>query len=119
MIDTGGEHLATVEKIGSYTNNVSPILGTVLLGPYPGGGRYMGEGKAELRGGLPGLSGLRCFDVEPKLATAIAMMHEEKQRLIALEPEGGWGSYSGSLVYLKAIQEACHRHPKAILAVSW
>jgi hypothetical protein len=113
-----GHEPAAVE-IGNMTSNVGIMYRAVLPGPYPGGGCYDGEGEPDPRGGLTGLSGLRCSEALPLLTAAVAAMRERREELRPLEPANGWGSWSGAVVYLDRIREACEEHPAGVLAVNW
>lgn len=119
LIDSGGDELAEIEDMGSYTRNVGAIYRRVLPGPYLGGGKYRGEGEPEPQGGLPGLSGLPCDHAAGLVEAAVKEMLQRQQELKALEPDNGNGSYGGALHYLIAIGVACRKHPKGILAISW
>jgi hypothetical protein len=106
--------------LGNMTSNVGGMYYKAMPGPYPGGGRYDGVGEPEPdRGGLTGLSGLRCSDATPILRGGIAYMQVNEDEMRALEPANGLGSYSGALRYLCSIADACEQHPTGILAVNW
>jgi hypothetical protein len=113
--DTGAE----LADLGNMTSNVGAIYRRAMPGPYEGGGRYNGVGEPEPQSGLPGLSGLRCRDAAPILRAGVQVMLAEGDAMIAMEPDNGWGSYAGALVYLCSILFACADYPDGVLAVSW
>jgi hypothetical protein len=119
LIDMGGEDLACVEYIGTYTGNVSGMYHRAMPGPYPGGGKYWGRAETESQTGLSGISGLQCDVAADILDRAIRYMYVNHKKLGALEPDNRWGTFDGALGYLIDIRGACLRHPKAILGVSW
>lgn len=121
LIDTGGEHPATVEDIGNMTRNVGAMYRAVLPGPYPGGGLY--DGTLEIdrppTGGITALSGLPASEVAEHLEGAVARFVEQEEELRKLEPSNGWGTYEGALSYLRDCLEACRRHPLGTFAINW
>ena len=105
--------------LGNMTSNVGAMYRVVMPGPYPGGGRYAGTGDPAPRGGLPGLSGLRCSDALPILRAGLAAMAEREEEMRAMEPDNGWGSYEGAVACLVNIADVCEQHPGGTLAVGW
>lgn len=55
--------------------------------------------------------------VEP-LAKAIAAMEADPGTYKAMNPETGWGDYTGCLDFLKSIHEACVTHPACVVHIS-
>lgn len=107
------------DEVGNMTANIGDMFRLAMPGPYPGGGRYNGVGDSEPRGGLPGLSGLKCTDAAPILRAGIAAMVARADEMCALEPANGWGSYDGACGYLARILAACEARPDGVLSVSW
>lgn len=104
QIDTGGEHPATVCKIGNMTSNVSPMWTTAL------GGRRLSE--------LGGDTGALLI---PVLERALAHINapENREAYAAMNPKNGWGSHGGAAEYLAKILTACREHPKAVFHASY
>ena len=119
LIDTGGIEPATVEDCGNYTSNVGPMYRAVMPGPYQGGGCHLGNEDPDPRGGLTGISGLRCTAAATILADGVRQMVDRSDEMSAMNPENGWGSCDTALKYLEGILSACRRHPKGYVAVSW
>lgn len=107
-------------EIGNMTSNIGDICRIALPGPYPGGGRYDGEGESSPGGGLTGLSGLSCEAAAVHLRAADAAWMDERAPLIdAAAPSNGWGSAGGARVYLGRCLRACEAHPDGVFAVRW
>jgi hypothetical protein len=119
IIDSGGAEPAQVADVGNHTSNVSPMYHQAMPGPYEGGGRYDGVRESEPRGGLPGISGLSCAAAIVILRKGIRYMEDNREKMLELNPENGWGSYDTALKYLREILDACLAHPKGFVAVGW
>jgi len=119
IINTGGETMSVVFEVGNYTSNVGEMYHLAIPDEYPGGGKYDGEGDAEPRSGLPGISGLRCDNAAKILSKAINYMLANRDELIELEPDNGWGSFAGAINYLRTVLSACEKHPIATIAINW
>lgn len=106
--------------IGNMTSNVGRMFYAVMPGPYEGGGRYSGNGEPDPeRGGLPGISGLKCSDALPILDAGVESMIAREAEMRAIEPANKWGTFDGALDYLCDIRRGCRKNPKGIVAVSW
>ncbi len=55
--------------------------------------------------------------IEP-LSIGLALMKQEPQRFIALNPSNNWGSYDGFIPWIERYLEACCRYPEAEVSVS-
>ena len=111
-IDTGSpDGLTMVEEVGNYTSNVSGMW-THALTRTP---------LDELRGRqrLRDLKGVNCADAIPCLTRAVEHMTDHPEEYKSMEPDNGWGDYAGALAYLKALLDACRRHPKASIDVTY
>ena len=118
-IDTGRGELYEVDDSINMTSNVGEMYRAAMPGPYEGGGKYDGTGDVDPRGGLTGLSGLKCSEVFPIISAGVQYMLENADEMRKLEPDNGWGDYDGALAYLQAIQKWCAAHPNGILCVNW
>ena len=116
IIDDNGR---VAETVGNMTSNIGVMYRLVLRDSHQGGGRYNGEGESEALTGLPGLSGLKCSVAAPLILDALIEMFARRDEMILLEPENGWGSYSGAVKYLSEILSACCRNPQCTLSVKW
>lgn len=99
VIDTGGEHLATVDDVGNTTYNLSAMYEKAL-------GCNLGM-----------LDGIKCNDVVGRARTAIRKMNAKPKVYKTLNPPNGWGTYDGALIFLTSLVEACSKHPKASVKV--
>ncbi len=55
--------------------------------------------------------------IEP-LCAGLALMCEQPERFEALNPENGWGSYTGFLPWIAKYRQACVKFPNATVRVS-
>ena len=60
-----------------------------------------------------------CSEAAGPLAEAVKRMRQDPETYRAMNPPNGWGDYGGALEFLAEIAEACAKHPKATLWVSW
>lgn len=51
--------------------------------------------------------------VAPLLTEAIHKMEADPERYRAMEPSNGWGSYEGTLSFLRKLRDACLMYPNA------
>lgn len=100
LIDTGGEHLTCVVELGNYTSNVGGMWAEAL-------GYRLGD-----------LDGRNAADVIPDVTRAVKCMEADPAKYEAMNPDNGWGSYSGALAYLRSLLEGCIEHPKTQISVS-
>lgn len=100
QIDTGAEDPTTVYEVGNYTTNVSGMWALAL-------GYRLYE-----------VSGRNAGETVPDLDRAIAAMQADPATYQAMNPDNGWGDYSGALEYLRSLRDACVRHPKTQIRVS-
>lgn len=115
-----GQSRAAVE-IGNMTSNVSGMWRRAMPVVPPGGGRYDGVGEPDpSRWGIAALSGLPCSVVAPVMRAGVeAMQTAGRDAYVDLEPPNGWGSYEGTLQYLRQCCGACEAHPDGVFAVNW
>ena len=52
------------------------------------------------------------------LADCISVIERDREELATMEPDNGWGSVDGVLVFLREIMFACRENPLAIVRVS-
>lgn len=93
-VDIGNEEF-------NYTYNVSPMFYAAI----PGGGLKI----------IHGMTGREVIDV---LLEMNDFFHANKMRLIDMEPDNGWGGYSGAMEFMHDIIGACLRNPDAICDIS-
>ncbi len=98
-IDTGGPEPAVIDNNHNMTSNVAPMW------------RRAGADLADFHG-------KPAADCIPLLRAAIADMKAHPGRYKPLNPENGWGSYEGCLLFLRELLEDFTRHPKATVAVN-
>lgn len=55
--------------------------------------------------------------IEP-LREGLAVLRFDRERLIAFNPENGWGDYDGLLRFTEGYLAACEEHPEAEIRVS-
>lgn len=62
----------------------------------------------------------RCSEIQPILDMALAYLEDpaNEEKLRAMEPSNGWGSYEGAVSYFRKIVGACRRHPAGFLHIS-
>lgn len=94
-----GLRMATVEDVGNYTANVSPMY------------------RKAIDGGLKALHGLTGKEATPTLRKAIEHMEDNWKDMLVLNPKNGWGDAAGALRYLRMISDACREHPKARIRI--
>lgn len=82
----------------NYTYNASPMWHAI----YP---------KDE---GMVQIDGMKGKEAEPKIVYAIYEMKTRKNAMKKLEPDNGWGSYEGFLLFLYKILEACKEYPDSV-----
>lgn len=99
-IDTGGDYHASVEDVGNYTCNVSPMYR-----------------KAFGDEGINSFNGLTGLEACERLKDGIHHMIINKEKYEKLNPENGWGDYHGALFYLQKLMLACLKHPKATIRI--
>lgn len=113
-IDTGGGEQAEVADIGNYTSNVAWMWHRSISEAM--GAATPGDKGAEIA--LYDLEGKTGEELAPILTKALECMLEHQTEMRAKEPDNGWGNFEGAYEYLRAIRDACARHPKAQLHVS-
>lgn len=98
----GEVHRETIEDVGNYTSNVRTILISAL-----------GEG------GIHKLHGKLGYYVAQEMSQAISFMTDPERISVfkSLEPENGWGSYEGTVQFLREIMAACQRNPLGVVEV--
>lgn len=64
--------------------------------------------------GMVQIDGMTGEEAYPKIRKAIVEMINLEDRMKALEPENGWGSYEGFLKFLWDISEACTECPNSV-----
>ena len=96
------EKLVEVEvaEVGNYTCNVSPMYGDAM-----GVSLSYFDGKA-------------AKDCVRLLSQGVANMVDDPDKYLAMEPENGWGHYTGALKYLHNLLNACIENPNATIEVS-
>lgn len=100
-IDTGGPEPAILCDDMNYTFNCSPMFRDALGG-----------------NGINDLHDKACGDAIPMLRRAVADMEDRPAHYKKMNPDNGWGDYSGALSFLRAILDRCVQHPKATVRVS-
>ncbi|WP_030777278.1 hypothetical protein [Streptomyces sp. NRRL S-920] len=84
---------------GNYTSNVTPMWEKAL--GYP----------------LRDLADKRAGDCVADLKRAAADMTANPQTYEAMNPPNGWGDYSGALMYLRDLRDACIAFPDATVDI--
>ena len=60
----------------------------------------------------------RAEQIIPVLRDGLALLGSDPQRLLAFNPENGWGDYYGLVDFVKEYLEACEEFPEAVIDVS-
>ena len=63
--------------------------------------------------GMVQIDGMKGRHAAPKIAHAISEMISKKKIMKKLEPDNGWGSYDGFLLFLNKVLEACEEFPNS------
>jgi hypothetical protein len=95
-----GRKMYTVEDVGNYTYNVSPMYKTAM----------------DMT--ISDFDGMLCEKVKDIVIDGLVHMAENEDDYKELNPSNGWGNYDGAVRFLEKIYEACLRHPKATVIVS-
>lgn len=116
-----GANARLTQEIGNMTSNVGKMYHLAM--PWREGmpGRYNGDGEPEAgRGGLTGLSGMKCVDAAKILQEGLAYMESHPDEMMEVEEWcNGWGSYDGAMKFLSRCFDVCMEHPNATFAVNW
>ena len=80
---------------GNYTWNVSPMFVLAFKN----------------KKGLDIINNEPAFVAADMLGAAINRMIESRETYEKLNPENGWGSYDGAVMFLQKIREKCVEHP--------
>lgn len=104
VIDTGApeDDWPEVVEIGNYTSNVFPMWVKAL------GGVSLSE-----------FHNAPCSEAAGPLAEAVKRMEADPAAYQAMNPPNGWGDYEGALTYLRRLAEACAKHPKCWIRISY
>ena len=89
-----------IADIGNYTCNVSPM--------------YVGA----MGVSLSYFDGKTAKDCVRLLSQGVANMVDDPGKYLAMEPDNGWGHYTGALKYLHNLLNACIENPNATIEVS-
>jgi len=113
-------------EIGNYTSNVSAMWSESMpyrpgmIGAYSGDLENLPDDDDEYhRTGIAGLSGMTSLDAIPILQEGIAWMEANRERCKELEPDNGWGNYTGALKFLYDCLAACTINPQGRFAADW
>lgn len=113
QIDTGSpDGPAVVEEIGNMTSNVAAIWARGLAHATGNPEAWLSDWSYE--------HAIACSDAAPILEKACAYIEDPANEadLKKLEPSNGWGSLGRAREYLRRIEKACRKHPKATLYIS-
>lgn len=100
-IDTGGEYPAVVCEVGNITSNVMPMIKEAMGFPFRE------------------LDGVKAFDAQPKIDSALARMEQTPETFKAMNPPNGWGSYEGTMGFLARFSSCCVHHPQAVISMHY
>ena len=98
-VDTGTDHNLWLLDV-NHTSNCAPMW------------RHAG---ADLRE----YDGKPASEAAGPLTEAVARMEADPDTYRAMNPPNGWGDYDTALAFLREIAQACARHSKATVRVSW
>lgn len=98
--DVSLEHGTMSKDLGNYTYNCAQML-------------VKGTGKS-----LSELDGMKAKKAAPILREGYLYMANHPEEMKSLEPDNGWGTYSGFKGFIKEILDACEENPDATLTVS-
>jgi hypothetical protein len=100
VFDVGSKRYRPVE-VGNYTSNIRDMLNVAFDGDYWVDFVYEKVAK----------------DALPAIEHAIFRMEETPSRFEGMNPQNGWGSYKGVLMFMKQFRQCCIENPDLIIEV--
>jgi len=93
--------------VGNYTSNVSPMWSHALA---------QSGATARL---LSDLDNTLAKEVGPILSQAICHMAVHPEQYEHMEPDNGWGSFDGALLFLVRFHKRCRQYPEYRVMMSY